>query len=187
MSETPASLDVVLGGATVLRLDSLDGDKPNLRVEISLETTGGASRDAFMSKFQDWFEGKSGGASGQGNATGIFTPVYRGMLEETAPSGTQHGSAEVAIKCARGVEAVDKLCYEAGLYQNELAPLQGTVAPRYHGFFVSKVDDVEFGCLLLEWCAGGADWPLDRKTMRTAQLHDGDGGISSAQSGGRSR
>ncbi|KAI0718847.1 hypothetical protein C8T65DRAFT_569838 [Cerioporus squamosus] len=64
------------------------------------------------------------------------------------------GLREVALKWVVGAERVAGAKREAGVYDKELLPLQGTVVPRFYGLFTSIIGDVEVGCIVLEWCAG---------------------------------
>lgn len=61
---------------------------------------------------------------------------------------------QVAVKWVRGRQAVDRLCTEAGFYQNELRHLQGTVVPIFYGCYTARIEGVDVGCLVLEWCGG---------------------------------
>lgn len=62
----------------------------------------------------------------------------------------------IIIKSALGPDEMLLLTREAEFYSNELRSLQGTVVPKCFGFFRGKVDGVDFGCLLLEYCSGRA-------------------------------
>ncbi|KAF7368933.1 hypothetical protein MVEN_00219500 [Mycena venus] len=60
----------------------------------------------------------------------------------------------VALKVARGSEAVEEMEREAGFYEHQLRDLQGTVVPKCYGFYTAKVRGMDIGCLLLEYCSG---------------------------------
>ena len=66
----------------------------------------------------------------------------------------------IIIKSALGPDEMILLKREAEFYSNELRLLQGTVVPKCFGFFRGKVDGVDFGCLLLEYCSGRAVWNM---------------------------
>ena len=68
--------------------------------------------------------------------------------------GPDEMPTDVALRWATGMENIDRLLKEAHFYENELKPLQGTVVPRFYGFYVGKVGDVDIGCTLVEWCGG---------------------------------
>ncbi|KAJ7176468.1 hypothetical protein C8R46DRAFT_1346512 [Mycena filopes] len=60
----------------------------------------------------------------------------------------------VALKFAHGEEELEDLQREAGLYEQELKGLQGTVVPKCYGLYTTKIQGTPLGCLLLEYCAG---------------------------------
>jgi hypothetical protein len=62
----------------------------------------------------------------------------------------------IIVKAALGPDEMILLNREAEFYSNELRHLQGTVVPKCFGLFRGKVDGVDFGCLLLEYCSGRA-------------------------------
>jgi hypothetical protein len=62
----------------------------------------------------------------------------------------------IVVKVAFSPDEVMLLNREAEFYSNELRDLQGTVVPKFFGFFRGKVDGADFGCLLLEYCSGRA-------------------------------
>ncbi|RPD65000.1 hypothetical protein L226DRAFT_607270 [Lentinus tigrinus ALCF2SS1-7] len=61
---------------------------------------------------------------------------------------------QVAVKWVRGMRAIESLRREARMYDSVLWPLQGSAVPNFYGLFVGMENDVEVGCLLLEWCPG---------------------------------
>lgn len=67
-------------------------------------------------------------------------------------------SEVVIIKLARGEAAFEKLAREADIYTNELRHLQGTVVPKFYGFYKGKVDGIDLGCMILEYCSGLPVW-----------------------------
>ncbi|KAL6304784.1 hypothetical protein BKA93DRAFT_718815, partial [Sparassis latifolia] len=80
---------------------------------------------------------------------------------------------QVAVKWVRGRSAVENLRYEASLYDGILSPLQGTVVPWIHGFFSGVIDDVNVGCLVMEWCEGnrqGRPEEINRLRMLAVSL-----------------
>ncbi|KAI0347646.1 hypothetical protein BDW22DRAFT_1349679 [Trametopsis cervina] len=78
----------------------------------------------------------------------------------------QFRPVNAAVKWARGRNAVDKLCYEAGIYQRELFDLQGKVVPMTYGCYTAFVEGVDVGCLVLEWCGGTVNYSKDELTRR---------------------
>jgi len=62
----------------------------------------------------------------------------------------------IVVKTAIGPDEMLLLSREAEFYANELCHLQGTVVPKYFGFFRGKTNGDDFGCLLLEYCSGRA-------------------------------
>ncbi|KAJ6535938.1 hypothetical protein DFH09DRAFT_1402171 [Mycena vulgaris] len=76
----------------------------------------------------------------------------------------------VALKIARGKEAVDDMEREAGFYEQQLKGLQGTVVPKCYGFYATKVNGTSLGCLLLEYCSGPPERipDLNRKVLRAS-------------------
>lgn len=81
--------------------------------------------------------------------------VYRASLEALGGNSVDNDIVypkDVAVKWARDQDTVNELRYEAELYTTNLRPLQGTVVPRFYGFFSAKVDGSEVGCIILEWC-----------------------------------
>lgn len=60
----------------------------------------------------------------------------------------------VIIKTARGEDEMETLNREFQFYEGELKHLQGHVVPLCFGSFRGKVDGVDFGCLVLEYCSG---------------------------------
>lgn len=60
----------------------------------------------------------------------------------------------VVLKMARGKEEFADLEREVEFYDNELRYLQGSVVPRFQGYFKTKVDGIDLACLLLEYCSG---------------------------------
>ena len=82
--------------------------------------------------------------------------IYRGYMEQFEARGGKRvvGFREVALKWVVGAERMAGVKREASLYDNELRPLQGTVVPRFYGFFKGIIGDVEVGCIVLEWCSG---------------------------------
>lgn len=71
------------------------------------------------------------------------------------PRGMEATEA-IIVKAAFGLDEMILLNREAEFYSNELRHLQGTVVPKCFGFFRGKVDGVDLGCLLLEYCSGRA-------------------------------
>ena len=86
--------------------------------------------------------------------------VYRGYMEQFASEGGAriHALRQVALKWVVGASNLGGMKREARLYEKELAPLQGTVVPRFFGFFRGFIGDVEVGCIILEWCGGEPIW-----------------------------
>ncbi|RPD82075.1 hypothetical protein L226DRAFT_607268 [Lentinus tigrinus ALCF2SS1-7] len=82
--------------------------------------------------------------------------IYRGYMEQFECKGGKRLVAlrEVALKWVVGAERVAGAKREAGLYDKELRPLQGSIVPRFYGCFTSIIGDVEVACIVLEWCAG---------------------------------
>ncbi|KAH9950919.1 hypothetical protein B0H21DRAFT_720424 [Amylocystis lapponica] len=91
--------------------------------------------------------------------------VFRAVLETYKPPVTKETPQalpiDVAVKWARGKKGVDKLRYEAATYQDYLEPIQGTVVPRFYGFYTATVDRVEVACLVLEWIAEDPKMNID--------------------------
>ncbi|KAF9270692.1 hypothetical protein L218DRAFT_952775 [Marasmius fiardii PR-910] len=60
----------------------------------------------------------------------------------------------VALKVARGSEAVRYLEHEAGVYKGALRSLQGKVVPVYYGLYRTLIDGhTELGVMVLEFCS----------------------------------
>ncbi|TBU34483.1 hypothetical protein BD311DRAFT_650270 [Dichomitus squalens] len=77
------------------------------------------------------------------------------MEQFEGEGGTRiHPLRQVALKWVVGASNLGGMKREARLYEKELAPLQGTVVPRFFGFFRGFIGDVEVGCIVLEWCGG---------------------------------
>lgn len=76
--------------------------------------------------------------------------VYRGLI---GPLGSQPYSS-VAVKIAETDEDIDALKHEAQLYETSLAPLQGTVVPRYYGYFSGRFQEDKIAVILLQLCTG---------------------------------
>ncbi|KAI0778612.1 hypothetical protein BD413DRAFT_465010 [Trametes elegans] len=74
------------------------------------------------------------------------------------PSGDSSGRSlppvDVALKWAVGQELIARLENEAKIYENHLGTLQGTVVPRYYGFFTGVVRNITVACMVLEFCQG---------------------------------
>ncbi|KAI0639833.1 hypothetical protein C8Q77DRAFT_1152776 [Trametes polyzona] len=62
-----------------------------------------------------------------------------------------------AVKWMRGERAIEALRWEAKMYTGPLRRLQGKVVPVFYGFFSGRVENIEIGCIVLEWCPGN-DW-----------------------------
>jgi hypothetical protein len=60
----------------------------------------------------------------------------------------------IIVKAALGPDEMILLNREAEFYSNELKHLQGTVVPKCFGLFRGKINGLDFGCLLLEYCSG---------------------------------
>ena len=84
--------------------------------------------------------------------------VLRGSI---SCAGYYDGPENVALKVVWD-EDIDSLRYEAELYKTSLAPLQGTVVPKFVGFYVGESESgTSLGCLVLEYCGS----PL-KETLR---------------------
>ena len=79
--------------------------------------------------------------------------IYRAELFST-DGATDEMPTDVALRWATGMKNIDWLLKEAHFYENELKAVQGTVVPRFYGFYVGKVGAVDIGCTLVEWCGG---------------------------------
>ncbi|KAL6304783.1 hypothetical protein BKA93DRAFT_825403 [Sparassis latifolia] len=80
--------------------------------------------------------------------------VYHASLqvnEHYPPLSHKPAEQDVAVKWVRGEQAVRRLEHEAKLYNEKLAPLQGTVVPRFYGFFSAVIQGINVGCIVLEW------------------------------------
>ncbi|KZT74965.1 hypothetical protein DAEQUDRAFT_15006 [Daedalea quercina L-15889] len=85
---------------------------------------------------------------------------------------------DVALRWATGMQCIDRLLKEAHFYENQLKGLQGSAVPKFYGFYVGRTDDIDIGCLLVEWC-GGEPHPdlwerkyVTRCRRRLQQYHD---------------
>jgi hypothetical protein len=71
--------------------------------------------------------------------------------------GTGYGDSttrDVYVKWASDPKRMSLLAHEVGLYLNELKPLQGSVVPKFLGYFTDSVKNPKFGLMVLELCEG---------------------------------
>ncbi|KAJ8084558.1 hypothetical protein AAF712_004304 [Marasmius tenuissimus] len=80
----------------------------------------------------------------------------------------QETNRTVALKIARGQDQVRMLYHEAQVYQGELKPLQGTVVPKYHGSFMTRIDGTEVAVMVLEYC-GNTPQQMAMKQIPTVE------------------
>ncbi|CCL98100.1 uncharacterized protein FIBRA_00094 [Fibroporia radiculosa] len=103
--------------------------------------------------------------------------VYRAHLQvvHDMDDGPNERPIEVALKWATGKQHIDRLRWEASMYENELRHLQQRVVPDFYGFFQATLDGVDVACLVLEYCGGVPTrdtCELGRQRMEAAiQLH----------------
>lgn len=73
--------------------------------------------------------------------------VYNATLtDNSSPRETR----TVIAKLAFGVSQYQGILKEASFYKQELVPLQGTVVPKFYGFYEGEASGGIIGCLLLE-------------------------------------
>ncbi|KII89954.1 hypothetical protein PLICRDRAFT_53082 [Plicaturopsis crispa FD-325 SS-3] len=72
---------------------------------------------------------------------------------------------DIIVKIATGKEGIKDLEREAGFYESDLRPLQGSVVPRCYGFFKGKVSGEYQACLLLEFCRFVEHQPSFKRTL----------------------
>ncbi|PIL31548.1 hypothetical protein GSI_06250 [Ganoderma sinense ZZ0214-1] len=103
--------------------------------------------------------------------------LYRGYMEQFTHEGGERIQAlrEVALRWVVGEAQLDGIANEVRLYEQELVPLQGTVVPKFFGFFKGFVGKNKVGCIVTEWCRGvqiGEEHELNRQRMLSAiELH----------------
>ncbi|KAH9950922.1 hypothetical protein B0H21DRAFT_720435 [Amylocystis lapponica] len=155
------SAEIAFDHATVCKLWSLSNTQPNITVKI---TPG------------QIVPGDEHPALGR-----IDKRVFRAVLETYNSPVTKETlqalPIDVAVKWARGKKGVDKLCYEAAIYQDYLQSIQGSIVPRFYGFYTATIDDVQVACLVLEWIEEDPKTSIDedehglRQMRAMARLH----------------
>lgn len=75
------------------------------------------------------------------------------LTEDSSEDQDKQWSIRVALKFAVGNNIL-ALKREGAFYEKELLGLQGTVVPRFYGFFHGTYEDEEIACMALEWCGG---------------------------------
>ncbi|OBZ68364.1 hypothetical protein A0H81_11640 [Grifola frondosa] len=98
------------------------------------------------------------------------TWVFRSSLHF---SNTDERPVDVAVKWARGKVAVESLQYEAGMYVDPaLTSLQGTVVPKFYGFYFSTDEHVDIACLVLDQISSVGAVAAVRKLHPAGIIHD---------------
>ncbi|GJE87009.1 hypothetical protein PsYK624_030920 [Phanerochaete sordida] len=164
---------------------SIGGKKMDLQVVLEDESGGFDDLSYWLSKQ----EGPTSGPAptkfrshGQSH-TGARAEVWFGHL-------TRPGCDDINVVCklAEGKSGLSMLNMEAQLYATNLKNLQGTVVPRFYGFYVGTWKDLGgednlLGCILLEDCGEsiqhhGGKFADCRMTVKCAivealmQIHD---------------
>lgn len=141
-----SSIDIIFNRATVYRLQARHRASYNLFAHMSTKSC----------IYQDLQNHPIHGRNAARRVYHAVLEVYNSPLR-----GTPISPMQVAVKWVRGRQAVERLCREAGFYQNELRHLQGTVVPIFHGCYTANIEGVDVGCLILEWCGGIINCPAD--------------------------
>ncbi|TFY67328.1 hypothetical protein EVJ58_g1700 [Rhodofomes roseus] len=103
--------------------------------------------------------------------------IYHAQLYSTSAvdQNADEKPIDVALKWATGMRYVDLLLKEARFYEDQLKSLQGIAVPEFYGFYVGRVNDIDIGCLLIEWCDGEPHldlWERNRqKLLAAARIH----------------
>jgi len=81
----------------------------------------------------------------------------------------------VALKWVTGMERIGMLRWEAGFYETQLKGLQGIIVPTFYGLYTAKIEGVDVGCLVLEWCGGVPDADMcelnRQKLLAACKIH----------------